>query len=458
MSEARFVCAVIRDRDGRILLERRSRNVDHFAELLCTPGGAVDGGESSEEAIRREIREETGLELGPLEALPAVVRCSGTIAFFVTDRAELVPRIHEPEFIDELAWYAIDSLPERLVLESVLGLAPLFAQQPLATVVDRTFSALFYAHMEPVLRSTWPVDATSPVLFHTINNTPWRKFHGALPLLASGGDADALLPSLAAEVLFSFFYVCDDLLDGKTARYGAKTALGAFGSAAATDFVARFDRAFATYLGAWPDTSARRRIEANAAGWLAQLRHQQSERRRGTATTMEQYEAASAVRTAFLGQLWELAADAAGDAPLARLWREIYPLCAVIGQLKNDLRELDPASESYGEDARTGTRTAVTMRLRESVAGTAVSDELVLRCRALIAQVVDAVRGAAIDDDTRVIIESWLHLQFENELEERVAITDVSPAAFLQSVARIAERIDFFNFRRRTSPARRSPG
>ncbi len=49
------VCAAIFDGDGRVLLERRSDN-----GFWSLPGGAVDVGESVEQAVKREVMEETG--------------------------------------------------------------------------------------------------------------------------------------------------------------------------------------------------------------------------------------------------------------------------------------------------------------------------------------------------------------------------------------------------------------
>jgi ADP-ribose pyrophosphatase YjhB (NUDIX family) len=50
------VCAAIFDGDGQVLLERRSDN-----GFWGLPGGAVEVGESVEQAVKREVMEETAL-------------------------------------------------------------------------------------------------------------------------------------------------------------------------------------------------------------------------------------------------------------------------------------------------------------------------------------------------------------------------------------------------------------
>lgn len=54
--------ALIINEHNQILLEKRSDN-----GMWCFPGGSIDIGETVEEGVRREVKEETGLNLGPLQ-------------------------------------------------------------------------------------------------------------------------------------------------------------------------------------------------------------------------------------------------------------------------------------------------------------------------------------------------------------------------------------------------------
>lgn len=57
-----MVAAVIQDGEGRFLLARR-RPGTHLEGLWEFPGGAMEDGESPDGALRRELREELGVEV-----------------------------------------------------------------------------------------------------------------------------------------------------------------------------------------------------------------------------------------------------------------------------------------------------------------------------------------------------------------------------------------------------------
>jgi len=60
-------CAII-ERDGRVLAAQRGADMSHPLKWEF-PGGKIHPGESREDCVRREIREELGLELKVVRAL-----------------------------------------------------------------------------------------------------------------------------------------------------------------------------------------------------------------------------------------------------------------------------------------------------------------------------------------------------------------------------------------------------
>jgi 8-oxo-dGTP diphosphatase len=58
---------IVLQRDSTILLVRRMK--EPFKGLLALPGGFINEGETAEDAVKREAREETSLEVEPIEIL-----------------------------------------------------------------------------------------------------------------------------------------------------------------------------------------------------------------------------------------------------------------------------------------------------------------------------------------------------------------------------------------------------
>lgn len=75
------VGAVVFDDDGRLLLIQRAN--PPAEGLWSLPGGRVEPGEPAQQAIRREVREETGLEIEIIREVGTVQRPAPTGGIYV---------------------------------------------------------------------------------------------------------------------------------------------------------------------------------------------------------------------------------------------------------------------------------------------------------------------------------------------------------------------------------------
>jgi ADP-ribose pyrophosphatase YjhB (NUDIX family) len=106
--------AVVRDERGRVLLLRHTMRKGSGWGI---PGGFMLAGEQPEDAVRRELREETGLELEAVEL--AFVRTLKSVrqvevVFRGRLRAEAIKAIEKSFEIDGAEWFAADALPHGL--------------------------------------------------------------------------------------------------------------------------------------------------------------------------------------------------------------------------------------------------------------------------------------------------------------------------------------------------------
>ena len=107
--------AVVQDDAGRILLGRRAGEPE--AGKWDLPGGFLEEGEHPLDALLRELREETGVEIEPLELVAIELDVYGdgpeapsTLTLYWTAR----PLSGDPEPADdvsELRWFGPEELP-----------------------------------------------------------------------------------------------------------------------------------------------------------------------------------------------------------------------------------------------------------------------------------------------------------------------------------------------------------
>jgi 8-oxo-dGTP diphosphatase len=107
------VAAFVRDDTGRLLLARRAHEPD--AGLWDTPGGFLEEGEDPLDGLRRELLEETGLEIEPGDYLGAYVDSygeSGTAVLnLVFEASVLAGEMAPADDVAELRWFDLESLP-----------------------------------------------------------------------------------------------------------------------------------------------------------------------------------------------------------------------------------------------------------------------------------------------------------------------------------------------------------
>lgn len=132
MASPQVGVGVIIVRDGKVLLGRRRGS--HGAGAWALPGGHLEWGETVESCARREVKEETGLDLGVVRPAPYtndVMAEEGKhyVTCFV-EAAALAgeARVMEPTKCERWAWFAWSEMPEKLF-------------QPLKTLVDSGYVA-----------------------------------------------------------------------------------------------------------------------------------------------------------------------------------------------------------------------------------------------------------------------------------------------------------------------------
>ena len=108
-------------RDGRMLVIRRSRSV--VAPLVyCFPGGGIESGESEEESLVREFREEIGVAIRPVRRLwQCVTAWKVELAWWLVEMAPDAMPVANPSEVESIHWFT----PEEMA-----RLAGLAGEQP----------------------------------------------------------------------------------------------------------------------------------------------------------------------------------------------------------------------------------------------------------------------------------------------------------------------------------------
>jgi len=121
--------AVIINDKGEILLCKRSQLARNEKGSWEAPGGSVEFGELRTDAVKREIKEELGVDVEIIDLLHVadeiIVKDKQhwvATSFVVKIKRGQTPMIMEPEKCDAIGWFGLDKLPRPLSLITKLDL------------------------------------------------------------------------------------------------------------------------------------------------------------------------------------------------------------------------------------------------------------------------------------------------------------------------------------------------
>lgn len=112
--------AFIINSKGEVLLSKRSKNTRNEHGKWEAPGGQVHFGETRKQAVKREIKEELGIEIKIIRVLHVADEIlkkdkqHWLPTTFLVEIRKGRPKIMEPEKCDEIKWFSLDKLPKKI--------------------------------------------------------------------------------------------------------------------------------------------------------------------------------------------------------------------------------------------------------------------------------------------------------------------------------------------------------
>lgn len=111
---------LIFNKKKEIFLAQRIGKVKNEAGWWSKPGGSIEYGEKAVNAMKREIKEEHGIEIdiwGYLPHTDHILKKENQhwlAVNFLADIKKGIPRIMEPEKCNQIGWFNIKKLPKKL--------------------------------------------------------------------------------------------------------------------------------------------------------------------------------------------------------------------------------------------------------------------------------------------------------------------------------------------------------
>jgi len=126
------VAAVILNEKNEVLLQLRGPKAKNERGLWKLPGGAIEYGEKAEEALKRELKEELGIEIKIIKqifCLDDILKEENQhwlVPFYLCRIKKRIPKILEPEKTTKIAWFSLKNLPKNLAFGTKEALRKVF--------------------------------------------------------------------------------------------------------------------------------------------------------------------------------------------------------------------------------------------------------------------------------------------------------------------------------------------
>lgn len=116
--------------EGKVFLTKRSKHATNEWGTWEIPGGKVHFGETLQNAAKREVKEEYGVDIEITEQFPAQNHLIPEekqhwvpTTFLCKIIGNKKPRIMEPDRCDEIGWFSFDKLPFPLSIITKIDIA-----------------------------------------------------------------------------------------------------------------------------------------------------------------------------------------------------------------------------------------------------------------------------------------------------------------------------------------------
>ncbi|MBS5822727.1 MAG: NUDIX domain-containing protein [Clostridium argentinense] len=97
---------IIHDNNKKVLIAQRSKTKHKFPLFWETVGGTLENGESPEECIRREVKEELNCSIDDLKLFKVYVINSDNRYVLIVYTGKLIGEVEANEEIEQIKWVA----------------------------------------------------------------------------------------------------------------------------------------------------------------------------------------------------------------------------------------------------------------------------------------------------------------------------------------------------------------